>query len=437
VIVATVRALKLHGGADKTQLATEDTAALRRGIPNLLRHIENITQVYGLPAVVALNRFTSDTAAELALVQEACAAYGAEVALSEVWEKGSRGGMELACGVLRSLERENHFRFAYDAALPIRDKLLALTQRVYGGRNVAYTEEADREINRLTELGFGGLPVCVAKTQYSLSDDPTKLGAPQDFILTVRKVKVSAGAGFIVALTGDILTMPGLPKPPAAEAPTPPAEVTPASTEAPAPAEPPIPDWMADQPAPAFLDAEQQALFLRAYSAASFLMGCSTSGVDSYPLDGGDPPELGDYETVTLDSGWTYLVAQGRYARWEDFQAMLDGIFTPAYQEELLWTENMDGERFPIFTADGEGRTCFLELERGSSLEYGWADVPDTYELVSQSEDAVEFYLVGHYADLTVQPDETGARPLSTERWPIRMERTAGGWRVSEFHVPY
>ena len=218
VIVATVRALKLHGGADKTQLATEDTAALRRGIPNLLRHIENITQIYGLPAVVALNRFTSDSAAELALVQEACAAYGAEVALSEVWEKGSRGGMELACGVLRALERENHFRFAYDAALPIRDKLLALTQSVYGGRNVAYTEEADREIDRLTELGFGGLPVCVAKTQYSLSDDPTKLGAPQDFILTVRKVKVSAGAGFIVALTGDILTMPGLPKTPAAEA---------------------------------------------------------------------------------------------------------------------------------------------------------------------------------------------------------------------------
>ena len=218
VIVATVRALKLHGGADKTQLATEDTAALRRGLPNLLRHIENITQVYGLPAVVALNRFTSDTAAELALVQEACAAYGAEVALSDVWEQGSRGGMELACGVLRALERENHFRFAYDAALPIRDKLLALTQSVYGGRNVAYTEEADREIDRLTELGFGGLPVCVAKTQYSLSDDPTKLGAPQDFILTVRKVKVSAGAGFIVALTGDILTMPGLPKTPAAEA---------------------------------------------------------------------------------------------------------------------------------------------------------------------------------------------------------------------------
>ena len=206
----------------------------------------------------------------------------------------------------------------------------------------------------------------------------------------------------LVLLAAGLALVLGACTAPAAEAPTPPAEVTPASTEAPAPAEPPIPDWMADQPAPAFLDAEQQALFLRAYSAASFLMGCSTSGVDSYPLDGGDPPELGDYETVTLDSGWTYLVAQGRYARWEDFQAMLDGIFTPAYQEVLLWT-----------------------------------DVPDTHELVSQSEDAVEFYLVGHYADLTVQPDETGARPLSTERWPIRMERTADGWRVSEFHVPY
>ena len=168
--------------------------------------------------MVALNRFTSDSAAELALVQEACAAYGAEVALSEVWEKGSRGGMELACGVLRALERENHFRFAYDAALPIRDKLLALTQKVYGGRNVAYTEETDREINRLTELGFGGLPVCVAKTQYSLSDDPTRLGAPQDFILTVRKVKVSAGAGFIVALTGTFSPCRVCPKPPAAEA---------------------------------------------------------------------------------------------------------------------------------------------------------------------------------------------------------------------------
>ena len=173
----------------------------------------------------------------------------------------------------------------------------------------------------------------------------------------------------LVLLAAGLALVLGACTAPAAEAPTPPAEVTPASTEAPAPAEPPIPDWMADQPAPAFLDAEQQALFLRAYSAASFLMGCSTSGVDSYPLDGGDPPELGDYETVTLDSGW--------------------------------------------------------------------ADVPDTYELVSQSEDAVEFYLVGHYADLTVQPDETGARPLSTERWPIRMERTADGWRVSEFHVPY
>ena len=151
----------------------------------------------------------------------------------------------------------------------------------------------------------------------------------------------------LVLLAAGLALVLGACTAPAAEAPTPPAEVTPASTEAPAPAEPPIPDWMADQPVPAFLDAEQQALFLRAYSAASFLMGCSTSGVDSYPLDGGDPPELGDYETVTLDSGWTYLVAQGRYARWEDFQAMLDGIFTPAYQEKLLWTENMDGGDSP------------------------------------------------------------------------------------------
>lgn len=194
---------------------------------------------------------------------------------------------------------------------------------------------------------------------------------------------------------------------------------------------------MADQPAPAFLDAEQQALFLRAYSAASFLMGCSTSGVDSYPLDGGDPPELGDYETVTLDSGWTYLVAQGGTPGGRTSRPCWTASSPRRTRRSCCGRRIWTGERFPIFTADGEGRTCFLELERGSSLEYGWADVPDTYELVSQSEDAVEFYLVGHYADLTVQPDETGARPLSTERWPIRMERTADGWRVSEFHVPY
>lgn len=241
----------------------------------------------------------------------------------------------------------------------------------------------------------------------------------------------------LVLLAAGLALVLGACAAPAAGPPTPPAEVTPASTEAPAPAEPPIPDWMADQPVPEFLDAEQQDLFRRAFAAANFLMGPVKASVEDFPLEDGSMPELGEYETVGLDGGWIYLVAQGRYARWADFQAMLDGIFTPAYQEELLWGENMDGERFPIFTADGEGRTCFLDLERGSSLEYGWADVPDTYELVSQSEDAVEFYLVGHYADLTVQPDETGTRPLSTERWPIRMERTADGWRVSEFHVPY
>lgn len=174
---------------------------------------------------------------------------------------------------------------------------------------------------------------------------------------------------------------------------------------------------MADQPAPAFLDAEQQALFLRAYSAASFLMGCSTSGVDSYPLDGGDPPELGDYETVTLDSGWTYLVAQGRYAGGRTSRPCWTASSPRRTRRSCCGRRIWTGERFPIFTADGEGRTCFLELERGSSLEYGWADVPDTYELVSQSEDAVEFYLVGHYADLTVQPDETA---------PARSAQSAG-----------
>ena len=218
VIVATVRALKLHGGADKTQLATEDTAALRRGIPNLLRHIENITQVYGLPAVVALNRFTSDTAAELALVQEACAAYGAGGGPIGGVGRRARGGMELACGVLRSLERENHFRFAYDAALPHSGQAAGLTQSGLRWPQCGLYRGGRPGDQPPDGLGFGGLPVCVAKTQYSLSDDPTKLGAPQDFILTVRKVKVSAGAGFIVALTGDILTMPGLPKTPAAEA---------------------------------------------------------------------------------------------------------------------------------------------------------------------------------------------------------------------------
>ena len=218
VIVATVRALKLHGGLDKTQLRTEDLDALRRGLPNLLRHVRNIKEVYGLPAVVALNRFTSDTEAELRAVADACAQYGVDVALSEVWEKGGAGGEDLARAVLEAMERQpNRFRFAYDLELPLREKIIALTQRIYGGRSAAFTEEADAEINRLEALGFGRLPVCMAKTQYSLTDDPKKLGAPEDFILTVRQVRVSAGAGFVVVMTGAILTMPGLPRHPAAE----------------------------------------------------------------------------------------------------------------------------------------------------------------------------------------------------------------------------
>lgn len=219
---------------------------------------------------------------------------------------------------------------------------------------------------------------------------------------------------------------------------TPSATPAPTSTPVPQAAEPPILDWMADQPVPEFLDAEQQDLFLRAFSAANFLIGCSTSSVDEYPLTDGTLPERGDYETVTLDNGWPYLVAQGRYAQWADFQAMLDSVFTPEYQEELLWTESLDGERFPTFTSTEDGRLCFLDAGRGSSLEYGWADTPDTYELVSRSEDAVEFDLIGHYAILE---DETGGEPtvsgITTERYPIRMERTAAGWRVAEFHLPY
>ncbi len=201
--------------------------------------------------------------------------------------------------------------------------------------------------------------------------------------------------------------------------------------------EPPVQDWVADQPVPDFLDAEQQDLFLRAYSAANFLMGCSTGNVEDYPLADGSELNRGEYETVTLDNGQTYLVAQGRYARWGDFEAMLDSIFTPEYKEVLLWTESVDGAYFPIFAETQDGRMCFIEADRGSDLEYNWADTPDTYELVSQSEEAVEFYLIGHYADLTEPPDETGARAIYTREYTIRMEHTADGWCVAEFHLPY
>ena len=219
VLVATVRALKLHGGADYSLLEQEDISALERGLPNLLHHIRTLRDTFGLPVVVALNRFVSDTPAELALVEKACAAFGAPVALSQVWEKGGAGGLDLAEKVIAAAESAQNAapRFAYDLALPLREKLLAVTQRVYGGASVTLTPRAEQELRDLKRLGFGGLPVCIAKTQYSLSDDAKKLGAPEDFTLTVRSLRVSAGAGFVVALTGEIMTMPGLPKHPAAE----------------------------------------------------------------------------------------------------------------------------------------------------------------------------------------------------------------------------
>lgn len=217
VVVATVRALKLHGGADDKELAREDLTALEKGLPNLLRHIENLKSVYGLPVVVALNRFETDTDTELAVIENACAQYGVEVALSEVWAKGGAGGEVLARKVLAALERPTAFRFAYDLEISLREKIETLTRRIYGGKNVSFTPEAERELSDLEKLGFGALPICVAKTQYSLSDDPKKLGAPHDFTLVVRHARVSAGAGFVVVLTGDVMTMPGLPKHPAAE----------------------------------------------------------------------------------------------------------------------------------------------------------------------------------------------------------------------------
>lgn len=201
--------------------------------------------------------------------------------------------------------------------------------------------------------------------------------------------------------------------------------------------EPPIPDWMAEQPVPDFLTPEQQDLFLRAFSAANFLMGCNTSAVDDYPLADGSQPDKSNYETVTLDSSQTYLLSVGRFARWDDFEAMLDGLFTPAYKETLLAGEISDGASVPLFTSTEDGRLCYLDVSRGSDMEYDIADAPDVYELISQSDSAVEFALIGHYADLTVEADENGTRPIYTEAYPIRMERTGDGWRVAEFHLPY
>ena len=217
VVVATVRALKMHGGLAKDELSHEDLAALERGLPNLLRHVANMKDVYGLPTVVAINRFPTDTDKELDLVRERCRGLGVNVALSDVWAQGGAGGTELAEAVVKLCEAPGDFRFAYSLDGGIEDKLRAVVQRVYRGRDIEILPEAAAQIDRLTALGMAHMPVCIAKTQYSFSDDKTKLGAPEDFTVTVREVKVSAGAGFIVALTGDVLTMPGLPKSPAAE----------------------------------------------------------------------------------------------------------------------------------------------------------------------------------------------------------------------------
>jgi len=217
VVVATVRALKHHGGARKEDLGREDLELLAAGLPNLSRHVSTIKDVFGLPVVVAINRFPTDSEAELALVQEECAKLGIVAALSEVWEKGGAGGVELAREVVRLCEEPQDFRFAYDLDESISDKLNALVRKVYRGNGAHLTPAAERQARQLTELGFDKLPICVAKTQYSFSDDPLLLGAPSAFTITVREIKVSAGAGFLVALTGDIMTMPGLPKVPSAE----------------------------------------------------------------------------------------------------------------------------------------------------------------------------------------------------------------------------
>ena len=218
VVVATVRALKHHGGVAKADLGSENLEALEKGLPNLLRHVENITSTYRLPCVVAINRFPTDTEAELALVREKCRALNVNVALSEVWGKGGEGGEALAREVVRLCEAGgNGFRYAYELDTPIEQKLEAIVRNVYRGAGVTLTPGAKKQAQQLTALGFGSYPICMAKTQYSFSDDQKLLGAPEGFTVTVRSLKVSAGAGFIVALTGDIMTMPGLPKTPAAE----------------------------------------------------------------------------------------------------------------------------------------------------------------------------------------------------------------------------
>lgn len=217
VIVATIRALKMHGGMSKENLNTENLDALENGIPNLLRHVSNIKNVYHLPSVVAINKFPTDTQDEIDLIINKCKELGVNVVLSDVWANGSKGGLSLAKEVIRLCDEPNNFEFSYELQDTIENKISTITKKIYGGKGAKFLPEALDDIKRITNLGFGNLPVCIAKTQYSFSDDLTKLGAPTDFEITIKEVKISAGAGFIVALTGSILTMPGLPKVPAAE----------------------------------------------------------------------------------------------------------------------------------------------------------------------------------------------------------------------------
>ena len=216
VIVSTVRSLKYNGGVAKADLNAENLEALEKGLPNLLKHVSNIRDVYGLPCVVAINEFPTDTAAEVALVEKKCKELGVNVVLSQVWAKGGEGGKALAEEIIRLVEEPSDFRFSYELDGTIEDKLNQIATKIYGARGVVMTADAAKQAKQLEAMGFGNCPICVAKTQYSLTDDPKKLGAPKDFDITVRGVKISAGAGFVVALTGDIMTMPGLPKVPAA-----------------------------------------------------------------------------------------------------------------------------------------------------------------------------------------------------------------------------
>ena len=217
VLVATARALKYNGGVPKAETGKENLEALEKGLPNLLQHVENITTVYKLPCVVAINRFPTDTEAELKLIETKCKELGVNVALSEVWGKGGEGGIELAKEVIRLCEQPNDFTFSYELTGSIKEKIEAIAKKIYHADGVNFTANAEKQIKTLTDLGYDHMPICMAKTQYSFSDDQTKLGAPRNFTITVRNVKVSAGAGFLVALTGEIMTMPGLPKVPAAE----------------------------------------------------------------------------------------------------------------------------------------------------------------------------------------------------------------------------